>query len=96
MQCDRGGPLRVLLNGWPCVVCRRWVFGYCLTTTILAFADLSAQHTGVIYGLTSACAAVVGSAGTFLTGVVLDTTDSWVLVFQVRLLIVLYYVLCLN
>ena len=37
----------------------------------------------MIYGMTSACAAVVGSVGTYLTGVVLDTTDSWAMVFQV-------------
>lgn len=40
------------------------------------------QDTGVIYGMTSACSAVMGSVGTYLTGVLLDTTDSWVLVFQ--------------
>ncbi|CAN0116474.1 unnamed protein product [Laminaria digitata] len=44
--------------------------------------DLRSKDTGVIYGMTSACAAVVGSVGTYLTGVVLDTTDSWATVFQ--------------
>lgn len=43
----------------------------------------STQDTGVIYGMTSACAAVVGSVGTYLAGVILDTTDSWSMVFQV-------------
>ena len=38
----------------------------------------------MIYGMTSACAAVVGSVGTYLAGVILDTTDSWSMVFQVR------------
>ncbi len=41
------------------------------------------QDTGVIYGMTSAAAAVTGSVGTYLAGVILDTTDSWTMVFQV-------------
>ncbi|CAN0052582.1 unnamed protein product, partial [Discosporangium mesarthrocarpum] len=41
------------------------------------------QHTSIIYGLTSVVAVVMGSVGTYLTGVVLDTTDSWATVFQV-------------
>lgn len=44
--------------------------------------DFGEQDTGVIYGMTSACSAVMGSVGTYLTGVLLDTTDSWLLVFQ--------------
>lgn len=51
--------------------------------TVTATVSVTVQDTGVIYGMTSACAAVVGSAGTYLTGVVLDTTDSWAFVFQV-------------
>eukprot|EP00903_Cladosiphon_okamuranus_P014884 g13783.t1 len=44
--------------------------------------DLRARDTGVIYGMTSACSAVVGSVGTYLAGVILDSTDSWSMVFQ--------------
>ncbi|CAM9445363.1 unnamed protein product, partial [Choristocarpus tenellus] len=44
--------------------------------------DLQSKYTSVIYGMTSVASGVVGSAGTYLTGVVLDTTDSWAIVFQ--------------
>jgi predicted membrane channel-forming protein YqfA (hemolysin III family) len=39
--------------------------------------DLKSKYTSIIYGLTSAVSVVVGSAGTYLTGVLLDRTDSW-------------------
>ena len=55
----------------------------CFRSRVLAPIGGGEQNTGVIYGITSACSAVMGSTGTYLTGVVLDTTDSWVLVFKV-------------
>lgn len=42
------------------------------------------KDTGVIYGMTSAASAISGSVGTYGAGVILDTTDSWTMVFQVK------------
>ncbi|CBN74929.1 Similar to transporters, possibly for inorganic phosphate [Ectocarpus siliculosus] len=44
--------------------------------------DLRSRDTGVIYGMTSAASAVCGSVGTYGAGIILDTTDSWTMVFQ--------------
>jgi MFS family permease len=42
----------------------------------------SPKYVSVVYGITSAPAVLFGSLGVYLTGVVLDQTKSWSLVFQ--------------
>lgn len=84
--------LAIYLISLPCLLLFLCVWLLCVVLLLLCCSDFSlgvqltrpAQDTGVIYGMTSACAAVVGSVGTYLAGVILDTTDSWSMVFQVR------------
>jgi hypothetical protein len=51
--------------------------------------DLKSKYTSIIYGLTSAVSVVTGSLGTYLTGVLLDETHSWVGAFQVTAVVYL-------
>lgn len=44
--------------------------------------DLKSKYTSIIYGLTSAVSVVIGSFGTYITGVLLDNTHSWSYAFQ--------------
>ena len=43
--------------------------------------DICTQYAGLIFGLTNACSSLAGSVSVYMTGVVLDQTHNWGLVF---------------
>lgn len=45
--------------------------------------DLSPKYSGILFGLTNATASSAGALAVFLTGVLLDQTDSWSVIFGV-------------
>mmetsp|Transcript_25077 Transcript_25077/g.32552 ORF Transcript_25077/g.32552 Transcript_25077/m.32552 type:complete len:586 (-) Transcript_25077:241-1998(-) len=45
--------------------------------------DLAKKYTGTIYGATSALAVLAGSAGTYVTGVLLDQTGQFSTIFEI-------------
>lgn len=44
--------------------------------------DLSPKYSGILFGLTNASASIAGATAVYLTGLLLDATDSWQLVWQ--------------
>jgi ACS family sodium-dependent inorganic phosphate cotransporter len=45
--------------------------------------DLAPRHSGTLMGLTNTAGTLPGIIGVFISGLILQWTDSWVLVFQV-------------
>ena len=50
---------------------------------IVNHADIGPKHTGRLMGVTNTFAAIPGLVGGILTGVILDVTNSWDMVFYV-------------
>jgi ACS family sodium-dependent inorganic phosphate cotransporter-like MFS transporter 5 len=50
---------------------------------IINHADIGPKYTGRLMGITNTFAAIPGLVGGILTGVILDVTNSWDMVFYV-------------
>jgi hypothetical protein len=44
--------------------------------------DIATKYAGVLFGITNAVASLVSSVSLYLTGLVLEQTQSWALVFE--------------
>ncbi|MBF13246.1 MAG: MFS transporter [Legionellales bacterium] len=66
------------------VMCLGNVFGgFSAGGFIVNHADIGPKHTGRLMGITNMVAALPGLVGGVLTGIILDTTHSWDMVFYV-------------
>jgi ACS family sodium-dependent inorganic phosphate cotransporter len=66
------------------IMCLGNVFGgFSAGGFIVNHADIGPKHTGRLMGITNMVAALPGLVGGVLTGIILDATDSWDMVFYV-------------
>ena len=66
------------------IMCLGNVFGgFSAGGFIVNHADIGPKHTGRLMGITNMVAALPGLVGGVLTGIILDTTNSWDMVFYV-------------
>ena len=66
------------------IMCLGNVFGgFSAGGFIVNHADIGPEHTGRLMGITNMVAALPGLIGGVLTGIILDTTNSWDMVFYV-------------
>jgi predicted MFS family arabinose efflux permease len=61
-----------------------WVWLWLCNKPYIAVAvqDLTTRYTGILFGITNSASSLAGTASTFATGLVLDATHSWALVFE--------------
>ena len=55
----------------------------CATKTCVNAQDISPKYAGIIYGLTNGLSSIVEALSIYGTGVILDSTHSWPLVFRI-------------
>ncbi|RZP01928.1 MAG: MFS transporter, partial [Gammaproteobacteria bacterium] len=66
------------------IMCLGNVFGgFSAGGFIVNHADIGPEHTGRLMGITNMFAAIPGFIGAIITGMILDATNSWDMVFYV-------------
>ena len=72
------------VTGIIAIMCLGNVFGgFSAGGFIVNHADIGPKHTGRLMGITNMVAALPGLVGGVLTGIILDATNSWDMVFYV-------------
>jgi len=56
--------------------------------------DIAPRHAGTLMGLTNTAGTIPGIIGIYVSGMILDATGSWVLVFQLAAAVTLFGLLC--
>lgn len=76
-----------------CLFC--WLPGVCFHSLAAAAAafrmqDISSRYAAVLFGITNALSSLMGTCSVYATGLILESTESWSLVFQ---LVAAFYLL---
>lgn len=49
---------------------------------LLLLQDISSRYAAVLFGITNALSSLMGTCSVYATGLILESTESWSLVFQ--------------
>ena len=56
--------------------------------------DIAPRHAGTLMGITNTAGTIPGIIGIYVSGMILDATGSWVLVFQLAAAVTLFGLIC--
>jgi len=82
LSSGAGAQQRQLFRAITALTAMMGSLGCCAGGFAAQHTDIATQYAGVLFGLTNAASSLAGSVAVYTTGVVLERTGGWVLVFQ--------------